>query len=97
VTLRSVKDVIFALGAPALNAKEHNSIDAHKARNALCFMRIPFYEDLKRHVLLVVKFEPANLKRPSDLNSLLNLAKFTYLRLHFENAKFGLVYLRPIF
>ncbi|WP_034964300.1 hypothetical protein, partial [Campylobacter showae] len=23
-------------------AKEHNSIDAHKARNALCFMRIPF-------------------------------------------------------
>ena len=61
MTLRSVKDVIFALGAPALNAKEHSSIDAHKARNALCFIRIPFYEDLKRHVLFVVKFEPANL------------------------------------
>ena len=42
MTLRSTKDVIFALGAPALNAKEHSSIDAHKARNALCFMRIPF-------------------------------------------------------
>ena len=61
MTLRSTKDVIFALGASALNAKEHNSIDAHKARNALCFMRIPFCEDLKRHVLFVVKFEPANL------------------------------------
>ena len=42
MTLRSTKDVIFALGASVLNAKEHSSIDAHKARNALCFMRIPF-------------------------------------------------------
>lgn len=38
----STKDVIFALGTPALNAKEHSSIDAHKAKNTLCFMRIPF-------------------------------------------------------
>ena len=61
VTLRSTIDVIFALGAAsALNAKEHSSIDAHKARNALCFMRIPFYEDLKRHVLFAVKFEGVN-------------------------------------
>ena len=57
MTLRSVKDVIFALGAPALNAKEHSSIDAHKARNALCFMRIPFYVGLKRQALFAFKFE----------------------------------------
>ena len=57
MTLRSTKDVIFALGAPALNAKEHSSIDAHKARNALCFMRIPFYEGLKRQALFAFKFE----------------------------------------
>ena len=68
MTLRSAKDVIFALGAPALNAKEHSSIDTHKARNALCFMRIPFYEDLKRHVLFAFKFEGQILF--SNFNSL---------------------------